>query len=100
MATGIAIMFDVSEPGSTLQAIATIPEFFWDTSLGIYLIVKGFQVLVSDPRHGWDSQGPRVAERRARRVLGLAVGRCQTRPAWPVSASLTTLGSGRSWGGG
>jgi hypothetical protein len=43
MATGIAIMFDVIEPGSTLQAIATIPEFFWELSLGIYLIVKGFR---------------------------------------------------------
>jgi hypothetical protein len=43
MATGIAIMFDVTEPGSTLQAIATIPEFFWELSLGIYLIVKGFK---------------------------------------------------------
>lgn len=43
MATGIAIMFDVTKPGSTLQAIATIPEFFWELSLGIYLIVKGFR---------------------------------------------------------
>ena len=43
MATGIAIMFDVTEPGSALQAIATIPEFFWELSLGIYLIVKGFK---------------------------------------------------------
>jgi uncharacterized protein DUF4386 len=43
MATGIAIMFDVTEPGSTLQGIATIPEFFWELSLGIYLIVKGFK---------------------------------------------------------
>jgi hypothetical protein len=43
MATGIAIMFDVTEPGSTLQAIATIPEFFWELSLGLYLIFKGFK---------------------------------------------------------
>jgi uncharacterized protein DUF4386 len=43
MATGIAIMFDVTEPGSTLQAIATIPEFIWELSLGIYCIVKGFK---------------------------------------------------------
>jgi hypothetical protein len=43
MASGIAIMFDVSERGSTLQAIATIPEFFWELSLGIYCIVKGFR---------------------------------------------------------
>jgi hypothetical protein len=41
--SGIAIMFDVTERGSTLQGIATIPEFFWELSLGIYLIVKGFK---------------------------------------------------------
>ena len=43
MATAIAIMFDVTERGGTLQAIATIPEFFWELSLGIYCIVKGFR---------------------------------------------------------
>ena len=43
MASGIAIMFDVTERGSSLQAIATIPEFFWELSLGIYCIVKGFR---------------------------------------------------------
>jgi hypothetical protein len=26
-----------------LQGIATIPEFAWELSLGIYLIVKGFK---------------------------------------------------------
>jgi len=43
MASGIAIMFDVTERGSTLQGIATIPEFFWELSLGIYCILKGFR---------------------------------------------------------
>ena len=43
MASGIAVMFDVIERGSALQAIATIPEFFWELSLGIYCIVKGFR---------------------------------------------------------
>jgi hypothetical protein len=43
MASGIAIMFDVTERGSALQGIATIPEFFWELSLGIYCIVKGFR---------------------------------------------------------
>src|SRR3954451_12413288 len=42
-ASGIAIMFDVIERGSTLQAIATIPEFFWELSFAVYLIVKGFK---------------------------------------------------------
>jgi hypothetical protein len=43
MASGIAIMLDLTERGSALQGIATIPEFFWELSLGIYLIVKGFK---------------------------------------------------------
>jgi hypothetical protein len=43
VASGIAIMFDVIERGSTAQAIATIPEFIWELSFGIYLIVKGFK---------------------------------------------------------
>jgi hypothetical protein len=41
--SGIAVMFDVIERGSTLQGIATIPEFIWELSFGIYLIVKGFK---------------------------------------------------------
>ena len=43
IASAIAILFDVTERGSSLQAIATIPEFFWELFLGIYLIVKGFR---------------------------------------------------------
>ena len=43
MATGIAVMFDAIERGGTVQAIATIPEFFWELSLSIYCIVKGFR---------------------------------------------------------
>src|SRR5687767_86228 len=42
-ASGIAIMFDVFERGSTPQALATIPEALWELSFGIYLIVKGFK---------------------------------------------------------
>jgi len=43
VASGIAVMFDVTERGSTLQAVATIPEFLWELSFAIYLIVKGFR---------------------------------------------------------
>jgi Domain of unknown function (DUF4386) len=43
MASAIAIMFDVTERGGTLQGIATVPEFLWELSLGIYCIVKGFR---------------------------------------------------------
>jgi hypothetical protein len=39
---GTAIVFGVIEAGSTAQIIATIPEFFWELSLGIWLLVKGF----------------------------------------------------------
>ena len=41
--SGTLVLFDVIEPGSSAQAIATIPEFLWELSLGIYLIVKGFK---------------------------------------------------------
>jgi hypothetical protein len=43
VAAGIAVMFDVIERGSVVQAVATIPEFIWELSFGIYLIVKGFK---------------------------------------------------------
>ena len=43
VASGIAVMFDVIKRGSTLQGVATIPEFIWELSFGIYLIVKGFR---------------------------------------------------------
>jgi hypothetical protein len=41
--SGIAVLFDVFQQGGTAQAIATIPEFLWELSLGIYLTVKGFK---------------------------------------------------------
>ena len=43
MITGIAVMFDAIERGGAVQTIATIPEFFWELSLSIYCIVKGFR---------------------------------------------------------
>ena len=43
IASGTAVLFNVIEPGSALQGIATVPEFFWELLLGIYLIVKGFR---------------------------------------------------------
>ena len=36
-------LFDVFEQGGAGQGIATIPEFLWELSLGIYLTVKGFR---------------------------------------------------------
>jgi hypothetical protein len=42
IASRVAILFGVIEAGSVWQGIATIPEFLWELSLGIWLIVKGF----------------------------------------------------------
>ena len=41
--TGIGVLFGAFEPGSAPQVIATAPEFVWELSLGIYLMVKGFR---------------------------------------------------------
>ena len=41
--SGIAVLFDVDEPGGTLQSLATLPEFLWELSIGIYLTVWGFR---------------------------------------------------------
>jgi len=41
--SGIAVMFDVDQPGGTLQGLATVPEFLWELLLGVYLTVKGFR---------------------------------------------------------
>lgn len=51
MITGIAIILGLFERGDPLQGIATIPEFFWELSLGIYCVVKGFKPspILADP---------------------------------------------------
>jgi hypothetical protein len=41
--SGTAVLFNVIQPGSAAQFISTIPEFVWELSLGIYLMVKGFK---------------------------------------------------------
>ena len=41
--SGIGVLFDVWDAGGTVQALATIPEFLWELSLGIYCAVKGFR---------------------------------------------------------
>jgi hypothetical protein len=41
-ASGAAVLIGVIEVGGVVQSIATIPEFFWELSLGIWLTVKGF----------------------------------------------------------
>jgi uncharacterized protein DUF4386 len=41
--TGLGVVLDVIPRGGAAQFIATIPEFVWELSLGIYPIVKGFK---------------------------------------------------------
>jgi hypothetical protein len=41
--TGLGVVLDAIPRGGTVQSIATIPEFVWELSLGIYPIVKGFK---------------------------------------------------------
>ena len=43
LASGTGVLLGVFEPGSPAQVIATVPEFFWELLLGLYLIVKGFR---------------------------------------------------------
>jgi hypothetical protein len=42
MAAAIAVIFGVIEQGGLVQTLASAPEFLWELSLGIWLIVKGF----------------------------------------------------------
>ena len=42
MAAAIAVIFGVIEQGGPVQTLASAPEFLWELSLGIWLIVRGF----------------------------------------------------------
>jgi len=41
--SGAAVLLGFIEAGSAPQLLASAPEFFWELSLGIYLIVRGFR---------------------------------------------------------
>lgn len=41
--SGAAVVLGIIEAGSMWQNVAVVPEFFWELSLGVYLIVKGFK---------------------------------------------------------
>jgi hypothetical protein len=46
-----------------VQGIATIPEFFWELLLGIYLIAKGFRLsspLLGEPDVSLVDEGPQT----------------------------------------
>jgi Domain of unknown function (DUF4386) len=42
IASGVGVLLGVIEEGGAVQGIATIPEIFWELSLGIWPIVRGF----------------------------------------------------------
>jgi hypothetical protein len=42
IASRVGVMFGVIEAGVVVKGIATIPEFLWELSLGIWPIVRGF----------------------------------------------------------
>jgi hypothetical protein len=36
-------VFGAGEPGGIFQSLATLPEFLWELSVGIYFTFKGFK---------------------------------------------------------
>ena len=53
----VGILFGVFEPMSVLGSVMVVPEFLWELSLGVWLIVKGFDPsavasLTTDPDDG------------------------------------------------
>jgi Na+/H+ antiporter NhaC len=42
-ASGVAVLLGVVQQGGAVRTIATMPEFFWELLLGIYLTVRGFR---------------------------------------------------------
>jgi hypothetical protein len=58
--SGTLVMLDVADAGGTLQGTATIPEFLWELSLGIYCAVKGFRPSSPILRAGAGADGTRA----------------------------------------
>jgi hypothetical protein len=46
-ASEIAVQLGVLQLGGLEQSIASIPEFFWELALGVYLAAKGFGPLAA-----------------------------------------------------
>ena len=64
--SGTAVLFTGNHPSGTLhglQGIATIPEFLWELSLGLYCTFKGFRA--SSPILRADAPEHRAAPRPA-----------------------------------
>jgi hypothetical protein len=50
---GVLVMFDVIEGAGPVQGLMSIPEAFWELSLGIFLVAKGYRaspILEGPPR--------------------------------------------------
>ena len=43
IASAVAVMFGVAQPGGTLQSLCTIPEALWELLIGLYFTFKGFR---------------------------------------------------------
>jgi hypothetical protein len=62
LARFVCILFGIFEPDSVLGSLMVVPEFLWELSLGIWLIVKGFNAsavasLSTDPEGDGVSTG-------------------------------------------
>jgi hypothetical protein len=61
--SGLAVVLNVIDKGGAAQSIATIPEFLWELSLGIYLTAKGFKAspILDETRNTGMDEGLRPA---------------------------------------
>jgi hypothetical protein len=86
--SGIAVVMNIIGRGSAAQGIATVPEFLWELSLGIYLAVKGFASSpISQARNSHPVAGPpkpAVAHPRS------------SPPVWTITARYRTDGPSRA----
>ena len=60
--SGVAVLLGVIGADSVWQAIATIPEFLWELSLGIWAMVRGFNPSAAIFTKS-DKTGPNVRQR-------------------------------------
>jgi NAD(P)-dependent dehydrogenase (short-subunit alcohol dehydrogenase family) len=51
IASATIALFRGNDPVTVLAAIATVPIFVWELSLGVWLVVKGFR---PSPHHSWN----------------------------------------------
>ncbi len=57
----VGVLFDLWDAGSTVPALATIPEFIWELFLGIYCTIRGFRKEAPILAEGSQSITPRPA---------------------------------------